>query len=326
MAGSVRLRMPELVSACIDLSVVASAAIRKLVATGGATLTVDKSGGKEFDPQTVADLTSQHIIVDSLRAHWPDLQIIGEEGVLEPDTTLVHHPNFGLLESFLAAPRRAGWESAWDGDLNAKNVTVFVDPLDGTREFTEGIHSAVTVLIGIAYNGQPVAGVIQQPWYSTDAQRCVWGCMGIGVHMQTHTDSKVPSVWTECAAPKVDPGRNIVGTSRSHGRAEIDLAVKNSVPTDVIRSGGAGNKVLQLLDGVIDCYLYPVPGTKRWDTCAGEALLRASGGTLTDREGKAYSYVYDEAAVFNTGGVIAVRSEEALPHYVAACTRPEAAL
>lgn len=185
MAGSVRLRMPELVSACIDLSVVASAAIRKLVralfirpsgrsflnsnahplkqvATGGATLTVDKSGGKEFDPQTVADLTSQHIIVDSLRAHWPDLQIIGEEGVLEPDTTLVHHPNvvpwqqsleltgsythapdspcwpqFGLLESFLAAPRRAGWESAWDGDLNAKNVTVFVDPLDGTREFTE---------------------------------------------------------------------------------------------------------------------------------------------------------------------------------------------
>eukprot|EP00035_Acanthoeca_spectabilis_P004493 m.104135 g.104135 ORF g.104135 m.104135 type:complete len:113 (+) comp12600_c0_seq6:180-518(+) len=93
MAGSVRLRMPELVSACIDLSVVASAAIRKLVATGGATLTVDKSGGKEFDPQTVADLTSQHIIVDSLRAHWPDLQIIGEEGVLEPDTTLVHHPN-----------------------------------------------------------------------------------------------------------------------------------------------------------------------------------------------------------------------------------------
>lgn len=79
--------------------------------------------------------------------------------------------------------------------------------------------------------------------------------MGIGVHMQTHTDSKVPSVWTECAAPKVDPGRNIVGTSRSHGRAEIDLAVKNSVPTDVIRSGGAGNKVLQLLDGVIDCYL-----------------------------------------------------------------------
>ena len=63
------------------------------VATGGAVLTVDKSGGTDFDPQTVADLTSQHIIIDSLRSRWPSLQIIGEEGRLDHDTAHVHVPN-----------------------------------------------------------------------------------------------------------------------------------------------------------------------------------------------------------------------------------------
>lgn len=69
-----------------------------------------------------------------------------------------------------------------------------------------------------------------------------------------------------------------------------------------------------------------MPGTKRWDTCAGEAILRASGGALTDRNGAAYDYVFDEAMVFNTDGVVAVRSADALLPYIAACRVPGAAL
>jgi hypothetical protein len=36
---------------------------------------------------------------------------------------------------------------------------------------------------------------------------------------------------------------------------EIEAAIKKSMATEVIRSGGAGNKVIQLMEGVIDCYL-----------------------------------------------------------------------
>ena len=49
-------------------------------------------------------------------------------------------------------------------------------------------------------------------------------------------------------------------------------------------------------------------GTKRWDTCAGEALLAAAGaGWLVNAEtGGAYQYGAAEArAPGNTGGVIA---------------------
>ena len=38
-----------------------------------------------------------------------------------------------------------------------------------------------------------------------------------------------------------------------------------------------------MLDGRVDAWIFPVSGTKRWDTCAGEALLRAHGGWLVVR-------------------------------------------
>ena len=42
--------------------------------------------------------------------------------------------------------------------------------------------------------------------------------------------------------------------------------------------------------GNADIYFYEKPGTKRWDTCAGEALLESVGGYLTDIDGQAYKY------------------------------------
>ena len=44
----------------------------------------------------------------------------------------------------------------------------------------------MTVLIGIAVNGEAKAGVIYQPWYNYQAGpeaamgRCIWGLIGLG--------------------------------------------------------------------------------------------------------------------------------------------------
>ena len=54
-------------------------------------------------------------------------------------------------------------------------------------------------------------------------------------------------------------------------------------PTTVLRVGGAGNKVLQLIDGQAHAYVFASPGCKKWDTCAPEAVLSAIGGTLTGK-------------------------------------------
>ena len=48
---------------------------------------------------------------------------------------------------------------------NLEDFTVWVDPLDATKEYSEGFLDHVTVLIGIALGDKAVAGVIHQPFY-----------------------------------------------------------------------------------------------------------------------------------------------------------------
>ena len=45
--------------------------------------------------------------------------------------------------------------------------------------------------------------------------------------------------------------------------------------------------------------------SKKWDTCAGEALLRAVGGAVTDTVGRRYNYDCDMPGVPNVCGMAA---------------------
>lgn len=38
----------------------------------------------------------------------------------------------------------------------------------------------MTVLIGIAYKGEAIAGIIHQPYFEGDTGRTVWGIKGVG--------------------------------------------------------------------------------------------------------------------------------------------------
>lgn len=71
----------------------------------------------------------------------------------------------------------------------------------------------------------------------------------------------------------------------------------------MIRCGGAGFKVLQLLEGKAHSYVFASAGCKRWDTCAPEAILEAAGGVLTDMHGNHYDYQKTDNFT-NTRGVL----------------------
>lgn len=73
-------------------------------------------------------------------------------------------------------------------NIQENDVVVWVDPLDGTSEVALAVKNKnmalleqVTVLIGIAYKGRPVAGIIHQP-YHEKLGRTVWAIQGCGVH------------------------------------------------------------------------------------------------------------------------------------------------
>ena len=59
-----------------------------------------------------------------------------------------------------------------------------------------------------------------------------------------------------------------------------------------------------LLEGRAHFYVYATAGTKKWDTCAPEALLNEAGGVLTDVFGAPLPYDA-EADFVNRKGIIA---------------------
>lgn len=155
------------------------------------------------------------------------------------------------------------------------------------RYFFAGFYEDVTVLVGIAVKGKPVAGVIHQPFYGTslgrpasELGRTVWGMLGLGV--RGHTPSPSSS-----SAPASGPR---LAVTRSHNSEMVEQVTESLQPSQVIQAGGAGNKMLMVLEGVVDAYVYPSTGTKKWDTCAGNALIQAAGGTVTDLHGRPLMY------------------------------------
>jgi 3'(2'), 5'-bisphosphate nucleotidase len=87
------------------------------------------------------------------------------------------------------------------------------DPLDGTKEFTEGVLDAVTVLIGISVGGRACAGVIHQPFHA----HTVAGIVNVGAWHQTNDQ------FEQIRVKAMDPAGRVVLTTRSHMSADLQV-------------------------------------------------------------------------------------------------------
>lgn len=206
--------------------------------------------GKD-DLQTEADRSAERCIVASLSKLFPNVRVIGEEGTIDlknvPTDWIVSDADQEFLNKTCPEPL---------AHINETDVVIWVDPLDGTSEYTQGILESVTVLIGMSVRNRAVGGVIHQPYYRrSDNQlgRTIWGLKGLG------------SGGFEAKAD-ID-GKLIVTTTRSHSNELVQSVLRALEPTEVIRVGGAGYKVLQLLEGDANAYVFASPGCKKWDTC-----------------------------------------------------------
>ena len=46
-----------------------------------------------------------------------------------------------------------------------EDMVIWIDPLDGTKGFTEGHLNHITSMIGVTINGRPRIGIIHKPFY-----------------------------------------------------------------------------------------------------------------------------------------------------------------
>ncbi|XP_033931333.1 3'(2'),5'-bisphosphate nucleotidase 1 isoform X2 [Pseudochaenichthys georgianus] len=283
----------RLVASAFTVAEKAGAIVRKVLHSGELGI-VEKTGANDL--QTLADRLAQQSICASLSRSFPKITIIGEED-LPPEEI-----KEDLIES---ATRRKSFRRhgpAEYRDLKEEELVVWVDPLDGTKEYTEGLLDNVTVLIGIAYEGRAIAGVIHQPFYNyqlgaeASLGRTMWGIPGLGAF--------------GFQLQEVPGDRRIVTTTRSHSNKQVTDCVDAMEPHEVIRVGGAGNKIIQLVEGKASAYVFASPGCKKWDTCAPEALLHAVGGKLTDMHGNAYCYNANVKHMNSAGVLATLRNHE----------------
>ena len=145
--------------------------------------------------------------------------------------------------------------------------------------------------------GEPMIGVIHQPFEN----RTVWAWRG-------HGRSKIPEYKTALSNQKDDGVFSII-VSRSHQGEVKELAAEAfGESSKVTAAGGAGFKALNVAQRKFDAYVHNT-AIKKWDICAGNALLRTVGGDMTDLYGNKIDYSApvgpDRIGVKLTDGLVA---------------------
>ncbi|XP_063775206.1 3'(2'),5'-bisphosphate nucleotidase 1 isoform X2 [Pseudophryne corroboree] len=279
--------LARLVASTYAVAEKAGTIVRNVMSAGDLGI-VEKTGANDL--QTAADRLVQQSICWSLARKFPLITIIGEEDLPAEDV------EEGLIESGQSEEILQSSFPSQYSSIKEEELVVWVDPLDGTKEYTEGLLDHVTVLIGIAYEGKAIAGVINQPYYNYQAGdsallgRTIWGVLGLGAF--------------GFQLKEVPAGQHIVTTTRSHSSKLVNDCIAAINPDKVVRVGGAGNKIIQLIEGQASAYVFASPGCKKWDTCAPEAVLHAVGGKLTDIHGNPFEY-HKDVKHMNSAGVLA---------------------
>jgi myo-inositol-1(or 4)-monophosphatase len=165
-----------------------------------------------------------------------------------------------------------GWLSEESVDdparLDCDRVWV-VDPIDGTREFIEGIPEWC-ISIGLVEGGVPVAGGIFNP--VTD--ELIVGSLEGGV-----TRNGVPVRVTE---PSLDGPITVLASRSEIRRGEWDRFGNGRF--DVRPCGSVAYKLGLVAAGLADA-TWTLVGKSEWDVGGGTALVRAAGGVASLADG-----------------------------------------
>ena len=178
------------------------------------------------------------------------------------------HPEDGILSEETADTRaRLERERTW-----------IVDPLDGTREFSQmredwAVHVALTVA------GRPVLGAVALP---------ARGRLIAGVSVSGSEHAELEGEGELVGGASDAPSTPRIAVSRSHTPSWMPrfCALLGGVE---VPSGSVGNKVGMLLLGEADVYAHR-RGLKEWDTCAPEAVARALGWNVSRLRGEEQRY------------------------------------
>jgi 3'(2'), 5'-bisphosphate nucleotidase len=179
------------------------------------------------------------------------------------------YPEDGLLSEETAdSPARLSKSRAW-----------IVDPLDGTREYSEGRHDWA-VHVALTVGGRCALGAVALP----SLGKVLWGVTRDG-----DTRSGIEGGGELQGGATDGPDAPRVVLSRSHTPPWMDRFCEAVGAGETLPTGSVGYKVSRLVLGEADVYVHKV-GLKEWDTCAPETVARALGWTVCKLRGEEHAY------------------------------------
>ena len=221
------------------------------------------------DPVTIADLKVNEIIIKKIKEKYINVnwEILSEEN--------------SKSDSY-----RFNKNTDW---------TWVLDPLDGTKEFIQGTKN-YDMHLALNYKQRPYLGIVLIPEKDE-----LWICNGEKVLCE-RTDG------THKIIPK--PVRKeikdmTIVTSKNHSNSYLENLIKKIKFKNVKIMGSIGCKIASLIRGESDIYIsLSLPGQscpKDWDFAAPEAILRSSGGAITNLDNQELSY---NKVNYDQGGII----------------------
>ncbi len=218
---------------------------------------VETKDGADWDPVTIADRAAERSMRTLIESRFPDHGILGEE--------------FGSTES-------------------ASDYTWILDPIDGTRAFVVGMPTWAT-LIGLYYKGQPLLGVMSQPYVDDTFVGNPHGAWKI------HNDEK-----TRISTSKTLKLRDArIGTTTPHRYHDTDATNFEQLrhTATLMRYGGDAYFFCLLAEGWLDIAMDP--GLQAYDIAALIPIIRGAGGRVE---------TWDGTNVAQGGNVIAAASDQ----------------
>jgi len=202
-------------------------------AAGRLLLALRRGPSRGADLGAAGDRASHHFLVDSIRDRHATDAILSEEAADDP------------------------------GRLTAERVWI-IDPLDGTREFTESGRDDWAVHVALWQRGSLVAGAVAVP--------------AKAIVRSTVPPPVVPSI--------EGPLRFLVSRTRPPAVAS---AVATSMGAQLVPMGSAGAKAMAVVSGEAHAYIH-AGGQYEWDSAAPAAVATAAGLHVSRLDGSPLRY------------------------------------
>ncbi|MFN8195878.1 MAG: 3'(2'),5'-bisphosphate nucleotidase CysQ [Nocardioidaceae bacterium] len=195
--------------------------------------------GREL--KDAGDLAAHELLMDLLAEHRPGDAVLSEEGKDDK------------------------------ARLTADRVWI-VDPLDGTREFSEPPRDDWAVHVALWERGELVAGAVAQP--------------ALG---ETFSTASPPTL------PPRTSARPRIAVSRTRPPAFVE-ALAAEIDAELVPMGSAGVKVISVTRDVTDAYVH-AGGQYEWDNAAPVAVARAAGLFCSRVDGSELVYNQEDVSL-----------------------------